>query len=277
MDGDGLGKLLQSGLLEPSLISTALAAFTEHVDPIVRSYGGKTVYAGGDDVLALVPLDRVLSAATALRQYYLAAFEAQFQDTPRPKDHEGNPLKTTISAGIVFAHFSTSLRAVMTEAHHLLDDVAKDGNGRDSIAASVLTSSGRTVLWCSSWTETNTSQTIPEILQDLSEAFNDEFASQFFYNVRQRFEVLTGDIHSRQKNSYKLIAGLKPFELLVAEYKKSREREVSPEEVEERVGKLVRVCRVRTGSTGEEQTDTLNIAGAMLVRFLATKGRGVER
>jgi CRISPR-associated protein Cmr2 len=103
--------------------------------------------------------------------------------------------------------------------------------------------------------------------------------------------VLTGDEHSRQKNGYKLIAGLKPFELLVAEYKKSRKYEVSHQEieervgkyeishqeVEERVGKMVRVCRVRKGDTGQEQIDTLNIAGAMLVRFLATKGRGVER
>lgn len=274
MDGDGLGKLLQSGVLEPSRISEALAAFTADVDPIVISFGGKTVYAGGDDVLALVPLNQVLSAATALRERYVQAFQQEFST---PADQAKTLPKMTISAGIVFAHFSTSLRAVMEEAHHLLDDVAKDGNGRDSIAASVLTGSGRTVLWVSSWTDTTTSQTIPEVLQDLGTAFEEEFASKFFYNVRQRFEVLTDDEHSRQKNGYRLIAGLKPFELLVAEYKKSRERDVVHEEVEERVGKLVRVCRVRKGDTGQEQTNTLNIAGAMLVRFLATKGRGVER
>lgn len=274
MDGDGLGKLLQSGVLEPSRISEALAAFTADVDPIVSRFGGKTVYAGGDDVLALMPLNQVLSAATALRERYVQAFLQEFST---PDDHAKTLPKMTISAGIVFAHFSTSLRAVMEEAHHLLDDVAKDGNDRDSIAASVLTGSGRTVLWVSSWTETTSSQTIPEVLQDLGAAFEAEFASKFFYNVRQRFEVLTGDQRSRQKNGYKLIAGLKPFELLVAEYKKSREHEVTHEEVEERVGKLVRVCRVRKGDTGQEQSDTLNIAGAMLVRFLATKGRGVER
>jgi CRISPR-associated protein Cmr2 len=275
MDGDSLGKLLQN-VKEPKKVSTALARFTKGVDGIVRKHCGKTVYAGGDDVLALLPLDRALSAATNLRQSYLEAFDAVL-GTERPTDDEGEPLKTTISAGLVFAHFHTSLRAVMKEAHHLLDTVAKDGNERDSLAVSVLTGGGRTVEWVSSWDEKTASHPIPEIVQDLVTRFENEeqFASKFFYNVRARFEVLTGDKVERKKTGYKLTEGLDAGKLLVAEYQKSRERDVPIREAEERVGQLLRVCRVRKG--GVEEPETLNVEGAMLVRFLATKGRGVER
>lgn len=274
MDGDSLGKLLQNDKLEPSNVSQSLARFTAGVDSIVKDHCGKTVYAGGDDVLALLPLDRALAAATELRQSYLAAFQGVLGDA-RPLDDEGNPLKTTISAGLVFAHFHTSLRAVMQEAHHLLDAVAKDGNDRDSIAVSVLTGGGRTVEWVSSWDEATTAKPIPEVVQELAEGFDEEFASKFFYNVRARFEVLTGDEATRKTSGYRLTEGLDAGRLLVAEYQKSRERDVALEDAEERVGQLLHVCRVRKNS--REDIETLNVEGAMLVRFLATRGRGVER
>ncbi|ADI14570.1 type III-B CRISPR-associated protein Cas10/Cmr2 [Truepera radiovictrix] len=279
MDGDSLGKLLQHQSVQPTDVSRALAHFTDAVDGIVRERCGKTVYAGGDDVLALLPLDRALPAATALRQRYQQAFE-EVLGGKRPADHP----PTTISAGLVFAHYHTSLRAVMQEAHYLLDTVAKDGNGRDSIAVSVLTGSGRTVEWVSSWEERTAPHPVPDIVQDLVRGFVDkddkdeaQFASKFFYNVRARFEVLTGDERTRRASGHKLPKELDAMRLLVAEYQKnkSRERVVPLHEAEERVKQLLRVCRVRKG--GVEDPKTLNVEGAMLVRFLATKGRGVER
>lgn len=286
MDGDSLGKLLQS-VEKPEKVSAALARFTEGVDGIVRNCCGKTVYAGGDDVLALLPLDKALEAATALRRSYLDAFDTVL-GTERPNDDKGEPLKTTISAGLVFAHFHTSLRAVMNEAHYLLDTVAKDGNERDSVAVSVLTGGGRTVEWVSSWDEKvdRGEESITAILQDLVKRFEKEeqFASKFFYNVRARFEVLTvneDNEDNKEKKTHKLIKGLDADRLLVAEYKKSGDRALekdatlTDEKIKERVDRLLQVCRVRKNGVAEQ--DTLNVEGAMLVRFLATKGRGVER
>lgn len=263
MDGDSLGKLLQT-TPNSEAISRALAHFTEGAAPIIRAHCGKTVYAGGDDVLAFLPLDTALEAVTALRQSYILAFRRELS-SQHPR--------ATISAGLVFAHFRTSLRAAMREAQYLLDEVAKDGNGRDSLAVSVLTSSGRTVEWVSSWEEETTPRLVPDIVRDLADGFDEQFASKFFYNVRARFGLLTGD--AGPEHGYELIDGLDAAQLLVAEYKKSREREVATEEAEERVGQLMRVCRVRMH--GRENPNTLNVQGAMLVRFLATKGRGVEQ
>lgn len=269
MDGDSLGRLLQT--VDSRKVSRALARFTAGVDGTIREHCGKTVYAGGDDVLALLPLDRALAAGTELRQSYLKAFDHVLGDRRPPDQETGKPLKTTISAGLVYAHYHTSLRAVMREAHRLLDEVAKDRNGRDSIAASVLTGSGRTVEWVSSWTEKTTGEPVTRVVEKLSESFEEQFASRFFYNVRRRFEVLT------EQGEDSLAEGLDAHRLLVAEYQKSCERDAPLAEAEDRVERLLRVCRVRRGDTETEEPDALDLSGAMLVRFLATKGKGVER
>lgn len=269
MDGDSLGKLLQNQHLDPKYVSTALAKFTEDVDGIVRGHCGKTVYAGGDDVLALLPLDRALEAAASLRCRYRKAFD-DVLGNERPMGGDGRPLKTTISAGLVFAHYNTSLRAVTREAHRLLDEVAKDGNGRDSIAVSVLTGGGRTVEWVSSWDESPGGEPITRALQNLGDSLDEQFAGRFFYNIRQRFGMLTGE------DDYRLIEGLDAKQLLVAEYLKSREREASRKEAGERIDQLLKVCHERKGGESADK-ETLDISGALLVRFLATKGRGVER
>lgn len=261
MDGDRLGKLLQN--VDSRKVSGALARFTAGVNGIVREHCGKTVYAGGDDVLALLPLDSALAAAGELRQSYLKAFDHALGDR-RPLDQEtGKPLKTTISAGLVYAHYHTSLRAVMRETHHLLDEVAKDGNGRDSIAASVLTGSGRTIEWVSGWTGKTKDEPVTHAMEELGESFEEQFASRFFYNVRQRFGMLSSS------------EGLDARKLLVAEYQKSREKSAPIEEAEDRVERLLQVCRKRRGDA--QGPGTLDFSGAMLVRFLATRGKGVER
>lgn len=54
-----------------------LAAFTERVFGILRKHNSATIYAGGDDVLALLPLDTAIPAAVDLQQAYRAAFGGQ--------------------------------------------------------------------------------------------------------------------------------------------------------------------------------------------------------
>ena len=273
MDGDSLGKLLQNEYLETKKIdiSQALADFTSQVDGIVNQHHGKTVYAGGDDVLALLPLDKALSAATELRARYVHAFDKLFSvETPRPKDEHGQPLKTTISAGLVFAHFKTSLRAVLHEAHDLLDKVAKDGNNRDSIAVSVLTGSGRTVQWVSSWTD-NHDNALTDQLTKIAADFERDYSSGFFYNIRERFS-LAGD-----KDRY-VVTGLPLEDLLVAEYLKNRERTADEVKAKHMVGQLVSICKERKNASKNDtpKGDRYFVDGALLVRFLATKGRGLQ-
>jgi len=133
-DGDHLGELVKT--LGGATVSRALASFTARVRDIVRDHHGVAVYAGGDDVLALLPIQRALDCAQALEQ----AFRQAFEDKP-----------ATLSAAVVFAHARSPLGRVLAEAHRLLDEVAKDGNGRASLAAGVYRGDATAVQWVTTW------------------------------------------------------------------------------------------------------------------------------
>ena len=138
-DGDRLGGLLAR--LGGETVSKALRVFTGDVPEVIEKHDGVTVYAGGDDVLAMLPAPRVLACAQALS----GAYRNAFADTDA-KD------EATLSAAAVFAHIRLPLNHVLGEAHWLLDSVAKDGNGRDSLVAAVLKPGGPYCRWVTTWT-----------------------------------------------------------------------------------------------------------------------------
>lgn len=255
MDGDRLGAMLQDSQRE---VSGALAKFTESVKGIVNDCDGVTIYAGGDDVLALLPLDRAIEASRELRRSYRGAF-----------NHKSN---ATISAALVFVHFNLSLRAALKEAHHQLDDIAKDSNGRDSVAVSVLTGSGRTVEWASTWDESvgDDDLVLQNLLQIQREFSDRHFSSKFIYNIRARIGPLINE-------EGLAAAGLAIPDLLMAEYLKNREYPLKEEDAKakELIHKLWSICRQRSRSRRRDAVGpsdvpdgSLNVNGALLVRFL---------
>ena len=138
-DGDRLGQLL--GQAGAETVSNALKDFTNDVPNVVREHDGVTVYAGGDDVLAMLPLAPALACAQALSDAYRKAFAG----TKGAK-------AATLSAAVVFAHVRLPLGQVLGRAHRLLDDVAKEGNGRDSLGVEVLKPGGPYCQWVTTWT-----------------------------------------------------------------------------------------------------------------------------
>ena len=136
-DGDRLGRLAAE--LEYEAVSEALGAFTRKAPEVVRKHDGVAVYAGGDDVLALLPTSQALSCAQTLSDAYRTAFGDKGAD------------EATLSAAAVFAQIRLPLGHVLREAHRLLDAVAKGRNGRDSLAAAVLKPSGTYCEWVTAW------------------------------------------------------------------------------------------------------------------------------
>ena len=135
-DGDRLGRLV--GELGGERVGSALHNFTAAVPNVVKKHDGVAVYAGGDDVLAMLPVERVLQCAEELSAHYAGAFD--------------NEQSATLSAAVVFAQIRQPLNLVINEAHRLLNNVAKDGNGRNSLAVSVLKPSGHYCQWVTTWT-----------------------------------------------------------------------------------------------------------------------------
>lgn len=263
MDGDRTGKLLRDlGDLE---VSKALAIFTEGVPGIVREHNGVLIYAGGDDVLALLPLRDALDCAMALRRAYGEAWRT--------------PGAGTISAGLVFAEYSVPLRQVIDTAHDGLDNVAKGRNGRDSLAVTVLKPSGTEIQWVSTWdaaredAEPGTAPlSPPRLLMELARtmAGNPPFSSKFLHNVRDRYARVLTDSDGR------LTDGLDPRAVVLAEYRKSRGDDVTADGGEQAVDGVLTISRChRRTDDGilETRMDVLRSDGAMLLRFLAREGQ----
>lgn len=184
MDGDRLGTLLAApqGDAEESRrrISEALARFSGGVDSAVRRSQGYTVYAGGDDLLALLPADRALQCAERLGAEYPNAFG----ELPG-----GLRARATISAALVFAHYKEPLRAVLRQAHDLLDVVAKEATGRGALVVAFLQSSGRRAVWAAPWEVVRgEGHDVPPLRMFVTE-FGDEgrFNPSYLHNLSARF------------------------------------------------------------------------------------------
>jgi len=120
IDGDGMGKALSNikNLTEHQEFSRKLAFFAdEQVPNIIKQYGGDTyelIYAGGDDVLALLPLRHVLECAYQLRLAF------------------GELMGFSSSAGIAITPYDFPLDLALDIARQA-EETAKEGIGRNAI------------------------------------------------------------------------------------------------------------------------------------------------
>ncbi|MGI9951582.1 type III-B CRISPR-associated protein Cas10/Cmr2 [Moorellaceae bacterium AZ2] len=263
MDGDRMGALLRRH--EPERVSMALNLFSSQVPEIVRRHDGVLVYAGGDDVLALAPLETAMDLALALREIYAASFRT----TQIPAE------RATISGALIYAHYNTPLTGVIREAHHLLDRVAKEQTGRNSLAVTVWKGAGRILTWAVPWQIIGTGRNnlISELLNSFSssDAKEKEYNFTFFYNLRQRLAVLTDE----EGNIPLDWTEKELIDVLAAEYRRNREREVDWATAQQRMERLVKICRrYRWDEKGEVQIAERSFVldGVMLIKFLVQKG-----
>lgn len=163
-DGDQIGKWVSGELLSSSndlqahhqRFSQCLGTFAlQKVRAIVeapaggRAPGGQPIsiplgqliYAGGDDVLALVPADAALSVAQALRQAFREA-------TADLKGQSGQ--SPDASAGIAIAHIRSPLQDLIRTAQ-AAEKRAKSEVGRPAFSVTLMKRSGEIVEWGSQW------------------------------------------------------------------------------------------------------------------------------
>jgi CRISPR-associated protein Cmr2 len=106
---------------EHQKISCLLERFAQSVPDIARDYRGHCIYAGGDDVLVMVPLNNAIALAEALRQEFyqkLDSIAKQLQVETPP----------TLSVGMVMAHMQAPLGQVRKWA----DQAEKLAKGNDA-------------------------------------------------------------------------------------------------------------------------------------------------
>lgn len=269
MDGDSLGRHM-SYTNKQQHISQGLEQFTNGVQTIVEDHSGFLIYAGGDDVLALLPLEEALKCAKALREHYLKCFAAW------------DDINTTLSGAIEYAHIRMPLGKVLSDAHHLLDDIAKDKTGRDAIAVRVWKPGGQHLEWAMPWKNAIDRDSGKVIIDELARKFQQDnqetpFSNSFFFHVEERFAMLNDGNNQ-------------PFEtkdmtdLIAADYLNSGINRVNSEQgpkltleaARQRIAPLLSQCfEVQQQLNNDKEVLTLNPKALQLVRFLAQKG--VER
>lgn len=278
MDGDSLGSHM-SNPNKQTAITNGLAKFTKDVQPIVYQHNGFLIYAGGDDVLAILPLEDAIPCAAALRTHYMSCFDY-------------NEISTTLSGAIEFVHIKTSLTKVLHDAHELLDKVAKDGRGRDALAIRVWKPGGLQIEWAQPWEIALIPETNKIHLELLTQSFqsietdDQQFSNKFFYKIRERFDLLnppkgmesSGFLNEADAMSLMAMEYLNSGKSDLSDIKNAKER---MSKAQDRIHPLLKQCypvkrELVEGKAlpkkGWPVSTRLEVDGALLLRFLAQKG-----
>jgi CRISPR-associated protein Cmr2 len=128
------------------LLSERLSTFAAQALQIVSGHDGALVYAGGDDVLALLPLDTALDCARKLH----AAFAEAVNPTGKQAFVDRDRRSPTLSAGIAICHQIEPLNDALRLARDA-EHKAKDVDGKDALAIVLSKRSGADVLVVDKW------------------------------------------------------------------------------------------------------------------------------
>ncbi len=145
-------------------LSSALLAYARYSVPwiVEREHAGRVVYAGGDDVLALLPLPSALPAAYDLRRAYSRSYVLVELDGRVHREWSGTlnlahslierhmGPDATASAGIALVHHLYPLGAALEQLRRW-EQEAKDRCGRDAFVVGVIRRSGPDLVFGGKW------------------------------------------------------------------------------------------------------------------------------
>jgi len=169
-DGDSMGAALWnlSSVQEHQAFSQKLAAFAVAARTIVADHYGVLVYAGGDDVLAFVPVHTCLRCARSLRDKF-------HQETSK-----------TLSVGVAIGHFMENLEELL-EYGRAAEKHAKQPD-RDGLAVHLHKRGGSPIRVRAKWTDHPN-----ERLTDYARLILEEaIPSKLPYDLRKLAEFYTG-------------------------------------------------------------------------------------
>lgn len=188
-DGDSIGKWVSGRLLGDSsnlrnhhkIFSQCLSSFAlNKVRPVITADTGMgvplgfLVYAGGDDVVALVPADAALDVAARLRDEFRTA-------TAVIKDAMGG--QPDASAGIAIGHFKAPLQDLVREAQKA-EKRAKNEVGRPAFSITLMKHSGEISHWGAKWDDGGM-----DLHEEIATLMRDEvLTSKFPHRVVQLLE-----------------------------------------------------------------------------------------
>lgn len=215
---DYLDFLKKYKLINPTYqksISRTLNKFSYFVPHIVREFEGELIYAGGDDVLAIFPANRVLEAANKIRKVYSGIgnvrVEVNKNDGKRDIYEFRNgfcykddlPLfnmmgeKATMSAGIVVCNPKLNLSLVLDEVRKAEKEAKNEGRNRFSLRT--IRRSGKITNLVFEWEYLSKSKEVFDILDEVefvyslfekNETKKEKSYNSFFRRLKVEYEKL---------------------------------------------------------------------------------------
>ncbi len=184
LDGDRMGQLLSESQspAEHGAISDALVGFAQEEVPriVEQEHGGRLLYAGGDDVLALLPVAHAFSAADRVR----LSLSRVLRDAGWPN--------RTASAGIAIAHHTHPLESALRAARNA-EHTAKEDYGRDALAIETLRRSGETTRVGLNWSYKEGVPDALKVVEEVRTLFaTNVLSSKLPYDLRHEAPALAG-------------------------------------------------------------------------------------
>ncbi|MGB5157277.1 MAG: type III-B CRISPR-associated protein Cas10/Cmr2 [Desulfobacterales bacterium] len=128
-DGDNMGKALDS--IETAdghrTFAEYLGEFAKNIEKTIEKFEGSMIYAGGDDVMAYVPLHTIIDCADAVRKNFAESMKTIFKDL----NLSGN--QPTFSIGVAVVHHSMPLDQALNTARRA-EGIAKGIDGKNALA-----------------------------------------------------------------------------------------------------------------------------------------------
>lgn len=202
VDADTYEKFLKAkrplGPAAHMAMSEALTNFAVHVTPrIVEKHHGQLIYAGGDDVLAFLPVESAVQCARELYDAFRddeagfnnnakhpGYYRVEYKDkngAMRSRDMVMMEPKATLSAGIAVVHYKKDLRLALDSARKA--EKAAKNSGRDILQLAVDRRSGEHATALVPWDMTGR-------FNDWVEAFKNGASDRWVYHLRQELETL---------------------------------------------------------------------------------------
>ncbi|HBN26747.1 MAG TPA: type III-B CRISPR-associated protein Cas10/Cmr2, partial [Desulfobacteraceae bacterium] len=266
-------------LLTPAIhaaISESLGDFSIYgVDSIIKENKGRLIYAGGDDVCAVLPVDTALKAAEKIQKYYNSFFRiiSDQKDGSIGNSWNVEPGKMSvclgegddisISAGILICHHKESLSQMIARAHYLLEEKAKEQTGRNACAIELKKRSGGSRYFAGKWDEDKAWKSFHRIGELISNKNKRKISTSLVYRLEQ---FRTGIEAILKKDDYE--------KLLTNFIKKQLDRSMlvagknSKVELEEFAEKIVNIIVVKN----KDSKPAFEPEGLIVAGFIADKG-----
>lgn len=250
-DGDRMGALLSQATAadESRQISKSLHEFASAVRKKVRAHRGHAIYAGGDDVLAMIPLENALPCAKALAEDFANALRPVAEQLCLSRCEW-----PTLSVGIGIGHLMEplgKLRARADEAEHLAKGDATS-NPRNAVGVVLGVRAGAELTWRAQWTD----HCAINALDSFMKAYRaEELSSRTAYDLRRIDLQLAWLREDADEDAENVATGIRESEATrMLARKKTKDGQAIPQELRELILKRLKAEGLHT------LADTLIIA-----------------